>query len=273
MLAGAEAEVLVIAAGLALVVEIDVKEFSGVEGLGDVVGEVEAGHGFVGDFGIDADEFGVVEGFDEGQHVAGGGQVNVAAGFVGFGFEGEAVVVIVVHGVFAHEVEGIAEAFEGVGGVFAGVGFGALAAAPEDEGLGAEFGAEVHGGHGFLEGVGADAGIAGGGGAVFEDGVREEVAGGHGDGEVVVFEGFFEVLEDAGALGGGGVDRHEVIVVEVDAVGADFGEEFDDLDGGELAADGAAEGIAADVADGPESEGEFFVFGGGEFGHGWFLCE
>ena len=90
---GAEAEVLVVAAGV-LVVEVDVEEFAGVEGLGDVVGEVEAGHGFVGDFGIDADHFRIVEGFDEGEAVAGGGEIDVAARFVGFGFEGEAVAVI-----------------------------------------------------------------------------------------------------------------------------------------------------------------------------------
>ena len=58
---------------------------------------------------------------------------------------------------------------EAIDGVFAGVGFGAFAAAPEDVGFGAEFGAEVHGGHGFLDGVGADAGVAGGERAIFED--------------------------------------------------------------------------------------------------------
>jgi len=47
--------------------------------------------------------------------------------------------------------------------------------------------------------------------------------------------------------------------VEVDAVdAADLAEEVDELGRGELFADGSAEGIAADVADGPEAEGELF---------------
>ena len=150
---GAEAEVLVVAAGL-LVVEVDVEEFAGFEGLGDMVGEVQAGNRFVGDFRVHADHFGEVEGFDEGEHVAGGGEVDVAARFVGFGFEGEAVVVVLVHGVLAEEVECVAEVFEAAGGVFAGVGFRPFAAAPEDIGFGAEFRTKVHGGHGFLQGIG-----------------------------------------------------------------------------------------------------------------------
>ncbi len=263
---GAEAEVLVVAAG-DLVVKVDVEKFAGVDGLGDVVAEVEAGDGFVGDFGVDADHVGMLERLDESEAVAGGGEVDVSAGFVGFGFEGEAVVVALLHGVFAEEVEGLAEAIEAIDGIFAGIGFGTFASAPEDVDFRAELGAEVHGGHGFLDSVRADFCVAGGEGAVFEDGVAEEVGGGHGDFEVVVVEGFFEVGDDTGFFGGGGVDGDKVVVVEVDAVdAADGAEEFDDLGRGELRADGTAEGVAAGVADGPETEGEFF--GGGCEGAG-----
>ena len=43
------------------------------------------------DFGIDADHFGMVEGGNEAEIVAGGGHVDVAARLVGLGFQSEPV--------------------------------------------------------------------------------------------------------------------------------------------------------------------------------------
>ena len=58
------------------------------------------------------------------------------------------------------------------------------------------------------------------------------------------------------ALGGGGVDRHEIVVVEVDAVRAQVGQLPDRVAGVQRRTDEVAEGIAAAIADRPEAEGE-----------------
>ena len=89
--------------------------------------------------------------------------------------------------------------------------------------------------------------------------------------QAVVLEGFLEVLADLRVLLRRGVDGDQVVVVEVDAVRADFAEQVDDLHGGDGFADGPAERVAAGVADGPEAEGEFHFGVGGEVGHGGFL--
>ena len=58
------------------------------------------------------------------------------------------------------------------------------------------------------------------------------------------------------ALGGGGVDGHEVVVVEVHAIRAEFSESPHDGDGVQCVARGLAKRIAAPVADCPQAEGE-----------------
>ena len=66
-----------------------------------------------------------------------------------------------------------------------------------------------------------------------------------------------EVAHDLVALGGGRVARHEVVVVEVDAVRAELGELVHDLAPARSAGrTGIAERIASGVADGPQAEGE-----------------
>ena len=94
ILAG-EAQVLVVAAGL-LAVQIDVEQLARLERLADAVREVEAGHLLVRDLGVEADHLGVIERVDEGQHVAGRRQEDVAARLVGLGLERELEVVLVV---------------------------------------------------------------------------------------------------------------------------------------------------------------------------------
>ena len=69
-----------------------------------------------------------------------------------------------------------------------------------------------------------------------------------------------ELLDDAVALGGRGVDRHEIVVVQVDAPRADLAEHRHGVDRRQRRRDRVAERIAAAVADGPETEGEL-VFG------------
>ena len=68
--------------------------------------------------------------------------------------------------------------------------------------------------------------------------------------------GRLEILDDAIALGGGGVDRHEVVVVQVDAPRADLGQQRDRIDRRQRIAHDVAERIAAAIADGPQAERE-----------------
>ena len=83
---------------------------------------------------------------------------------------------------------------------------------------------------------------------------RLTVAIGHDD--AVLLHGRLELADDPVALGGGGIDRHEVVVVQVDAPGAHLAEHGDGVVGGKGIADGLAKGIATAVADGPEAERE-----------------
>ncbi len=50
---------------------------------------------------------------------------------------------------------------------------------------------------------------------------------------------------------------NEVVVVQVDAIGAEVAEFADALDGWDGGADGSAEGVCAGVADGPQAKREF----------------
>ena len=68
-----------------------------------------------------------------------------------------------------------------------------------------------------------------------------------------------ELADDAIALGRRGVDRHEIVVVQVDAPGADLAEQRHGVDGRQRRPHGIAERVAAAVADGPEAERELVL--------------
>ena len=57
-----------------------------------------------------------------------------------------------------------------------------------------------------------------------------------------------ELADDAIALGGRGVDRHEIVVVQVHAPGADLGEHAHGVDRGKSRTHRIAERIAAAIA-------------------------
>jgi hypothetical protein len=80
----AEAEVLVVAAGI-LIVQVDVEQLAGFVRLGDGVHEVEAGHGLVRDLGVDADHLRMRQRRDQPEIVAGRRHVDVAARLVRLG--------------------------------------------------------------------------------------------------------------------------------------------------------------------------------------------
>src|SRR6516225_2213165 len=99
----AETQILIIAAGL-LIVQVDVEEFFRVYRLGNPMIEVETTHVLMGNFRIDANDFRMVQRFNEGQHVSRCSQVYIATGFVRFGFQGEFQVVLLVERIFTQEI-------------------------------------------------------------------------------------------------------------------------------------------------------------------------
>ena len=126
-----KAEILIVTANV-LVIQIDVEEFARVPRLGNRMHKVEPGHHLVGKFRVNADHFGVVKRRNKAEHRAGGGQVDVTAGFIRFGFQGKLVAIALIDIVFTEKVERLAEPLAGVKGTLARVGLGPFAATPED---------------------------------------------------------------------------------------------------------------------------------------------
>src|SRR5262245_10142552 len=252
---GTEAKVLIEARAF-LVVQVDVEELAGFERLRDYVVEVQARHLLVADLRVDADHFRVIERVDETQVGAGRREVDVAARLVRLGFERELVAVALRDRIFAEEVHRLAEPLYRLAGVSPRVDLGAFATPPEDVYLRAYFGAEVHRAHGFLNRVKADARVVRGERAVLEDGIGEEIRGRHRDDHPVIAQSFLELADDLVAFGGAGVNRHEVVVVEVDAVSSEFGKAFDDCDGRNRLAGRLSERIAPRIPDRPDAKRE-----------------
>jgi hypothetical protein len=140
---------------------------------------VQAGHLLVPGFGIDADHVGVFEFGDEGQGVADGGEQDVAAGLVGFGFDRDPHSVALVDGVLGQQVDSFPVPVQGGSDVLGEVDFRAFTAAPENVDLCAEFSGEVDVAHDLAQRVPAHGAVVAGEAAVFEDRVTEEVGGHH----------------------------------------------------------------------------------------------
>jgi len=120
------------------------------------------------------------------------------------------------------EVHALAIPLQGLDGVFGGVGFRAFAPAPEHIDFRAQLDGEVDCVHRLLQGVGADARIIRGERAIAKDRVAEQIGGSHRDFEAGCLQRRLEVAHDLVCFTGRGVDRHQIIVVIVDAVSADF---------------------------------------------------
>ena len=65
------------------------EQLAGVDRLGDAVVDAEPGHRLVGDLGVDPDHVGLVEGGDECEGVADGGQERVTPRLVRLRLDGE----------------------------------------------------------------------------------------------------------------------------------------------------------------------------------------
>ncbi len=267
---GAEAQVLVVLdAGLA--VEVDVEELARPQRLRDAVREVEPGHLLVADLGVDAVQLGTLQALDEREGVADSGQQDVAARLVRLGLDRELQAVALGGHVLAEEVERFLHTVQSDAYVLGGARLGALSAAPGDVRLGAQLGRQVDVADRLAQGVAAHVAVVGGEGAVLEDGVGEEVGGGHRHLHAGRVEGLTEALDVRLALGFGGPEGDQVVVVEGDAVGAELGQALHRLDRVEGTAGGVAEGVPSLPADGPQAEGEP-VLGGGLVAHAAAPC-
>ena len=183
-------------------------------------------------------------------------QEDVAARFVGLGLERELELVALRDRVLAEEVERVAEPLDRFLRVLARVRLGAFASAPEHVRLGAELDAEVHRAHGLLERVRADARVVARERAVAKHRVAEQVGRRHRHAHAGIAQRLLEVANDLVALGRGRVARHEIVVVQVDAVRAELAELADDLRRRDGRTHGIAERIAPWIADRPQAEGE-----------------
>ncbi len=212
------------------------------------------------DLRIETHHIRVCQRIDERQHVADRREEDVAARLVGLGLEREAQRVFLRPHVLAQIVDRVAEPLHGFLRILRRVRLDAFAPAPEDVRLGAELHAEVDGAHGFLQRVVAHAGVVARERSVAKDRIAEKVRGRHRDLHPRFVERPLEVADNAIAVGGARVSRHEVVVVQVDAVRPELRQLAHDARRRHRWPHGVAEGIAADVAHGPKAEGEM-MFG------------
>jgi hypothetical protein len=124
----------------------------------------------------------------------------------------------------------------------------------------------------FLEGVGAHTGVGAGKGAVLEGGIGEEVGGRHRYHQAGSVQRPLELPNDTVTLTCRGALGYQVVVVQVDTVGAQLSEFPDGVGGLEGRAGRLAEGVASGIADRPETEGELVALVRGE-GHRQLLNE
>ena len=262
-------EILVVAARI-LIVEVNMEELAGIPRLRHGMREVQPGHVLVGHFGIHAHHVGAIQRADESQHGAHRGKVDVAARLVGFRLQRKAQVIPLIHRIFAQEIQRLPHPGQGVHGVLRGVGFGPFAASPENIRRGPALHAKVHGAHRLVDGVRPDRRIVGGKSPVPESRVREQVRSSHRHLQAPLVESLFEGAHDLVPFLGRRVDGHQVVVMEIDSVGAHIGQQVNDFDGRERGADRFSERVPAHVSDGPETERELvFRFRTIRIGHNY----
>ena len=196
------------------------------------------------------------ERWNESEIRAGGGHVDVAPRLVRFRFEREREAVLPIDRVLTQIVHRFAQPLDGFVGPTARVRFGPFAAAPQHEDARAELSPQVHRPHRLLDGVRAHARVIRRERAVAKHRIEEQVHRRHRHDDAVTLARAFEARDDAIALGRRGVDRHEIVVVQVHSPRACLREQRDGIVGRKRLANGVAERIAAAVADGPEAEGE-----------------
>ena len=173
----------------------------------------------------------MIKGVDERQHVSRRRQEDIATGFIGLGFEGKLQINLLIQDIITQEIHRLTIALDGFHRVFTRIRFSALTPTPEDVDFRSKFHAQVDGVHRLLESIRAHPGVVGCERAVFENGITKQVGGRHRDDQTGFFECNLEVPDNAIPFGGGGVDRDQIVVVEVDTVCSDLRQQVSELDG------------------------------------------
>ena len=86
--------------------------------------------------------------------------------------------------------------------------------------------------------------------------MEEERGSGHGNNNAVGLAGRLERADDAVAFGDGGIDWHQIVIVQVDAPRAHLRQHGDNINWGNMRAHSVAKRVASAVADRPQAEGE-----------------
>ena len=248
---GSEAEVLVVLPD-PLRVEVDVEQLPLPQGLGDGVRERESRHGLVGELGVEADHVGPLELADERQRVADGREEEVTARLVRLGLERDAQVVAALADVLAAQVDGFLVPVERGAHVLGRVGLHPLATAPHHVDVRAQLGAEIDGVERLAHREPTDVAIVRRERALLEHGSAEQVGRRHRHVHAGLVERGAEPLQDRLALGRRSAVRHEVVVVEADAVRTEIREAVHRVDRVEGRAHLVTERVATGVAHRPQ---------------------
>ena len=267
---GAEAVVLVELAG-PLAVEVDVEQLAVPQRLGHGVVEGQARHGLVGELGVEADHLGVLQLADEGQGVADGGQQDVAAGLVGLGLEGEAQVVARRRGRTRRGGRAPPRSGRGPGGCPCR----RRPRSPRGRPRARRRWRPARRPRSMASRALATASRRTAGSLAVKapslnTGRENRLVVAMGTTSPVSSRASAKRATMASRSDGGRARRHQVVVVEAHAVGAQLGQVLDGVDRVERGPDLVAEGVPARVADGPEAEGEVVLRTGlVVMGHGW----
>ena len=151
-------------------------------------------------------------------------------------------------------VEGLLVAIEGGPDILRGTGLGALAPSPEDNDSRPELGGEIEVVEHLTEREATHLTVVGREGAVAEDRVREEVGGHHGDHQTGGLHRLAQPTDRMTLLGGRGVEREDVVVVEAHPIGAQLGQPVDGHHRVQRRAHRRAEDVDTLPTDRPEPE-------------------
>ena len=257
----AEDEVLVVLDSL-LAIQVDVKELALVERLGDTGSEVEPRHLFMTDLGVHAEQLGALEGLDERDRMPDRGQQDVPPRLIRLRLDRESDVVALVGHVLGEQVDRLAVTLEGTADVFGRVVLRSLPSAPHHEGLSPELDAELELPHRLAHGEAAHTAVIGGESSVLEDGCAEQVGRDHRDDHSGVGESLLQSIDLLLPFRIARSEGEQVVIVECEAVGTEFGEAGDGFDHVERRSGGSAEGVGSVVPHRPQAEGELIVAGG-----------
>jgi general stress protein 26 len=136
------------------------------------------------------------------------------------------------------------------------VGFHALPSTPAHVDPCTELGTEIDHVQGFGDRIAPNSRLVGGKRPILEHRVGEQVRGDHGHLHVCLIQGLTKTPEDGIPLGGFRSVRDEVVIMEVNPVGPQFGQSTDRFDRIQIRPGCRTKGIAPPVPHGPQTKGE-----------------